>query len=150
MNSEANQKRKYPAGLRIVLIALLLCSLAWMMQMYSLINWEGAIELGLQNDSFNGGEVERALANVERGVALADMVWAFPLTIVALIGILRKKQFGMFAAMMNFAICVYFPLFFTFQRWETHRMTALAAILLWAIPSLIGIIALWQNRKSFN
>lgn len=149
MKLTKKQNRMYPPGIWIALFALVLTCLAWIMQMYSLINWEGAVELGLQNDSFNGDDVERALANVERGVALADMVWAVPLTIIAGIGIMKKKQYGMIAAMMVFAISVYFPLFFAFQRWNTHQETAILALFLFAIPSMIGISALWLNRKIF-
>ena len=150
MNHTAESVKRYPSGIWIVLSALLLTLLAWIMQMYSLINWEGAIAVGVQNDSFNGGDIERTLANVEKGVALADMIWPLPLTIIALIGVLKKRLWGMIAAMMDFAICVYFPLFFAFQRWDTHQGTAIIALFLFAIPSLVGISALWVNRKIFN
>lgn len=140
---------RFTIGIWIALLAILLTLLAWVMQSYSLINWEGALELGLQNESFNGDPVEQALADVERGVALADIFWALPLTIIALLGVWRKSLFGFVAAMMDFAICVYFPLVFAFHRWDTHLMTALAAIVLFAIPSLLGIIGLWTNRKLF-
>lgn len=140
---------RFTIGIWIALLAILLTLLAWVMQSYSLINWEGALELGLQNESFYGDPVEQALADVERGVALADIFWALPLTIIALLGVLRKSLFGFVAAMMDFAICVYFPLVFAFHRWDTHLMTALAAIVLFAIPSLLGIIGLWTNRKLF-
>jgi len=76
----------YPIGIWAALIALLLTFLAWMMQLYSLLNWEGAIALGVQNESFSGDGVERALANVERGIALADLCWALPITIIAVFG----------------------------------------------------------------
>lgn len=140
---------RFTIGIWIALLAILLTLLAWVMQSYSLIDWEGALELGLQNESFNGDPVEQALADVERGVALADIFWALPLTIIALLGVLRKSLFGFVAAMMDFAICVYFPLVFAFHRWDTHLTTALAAIVLFAIPSLLGIIGLWTNRKLF-
>ncbi len=140
---------RFTIGIWIALLAILLTLLAWVMQSYALINWEGALELGLQNESFYGDPVEQALADVERGVALADIFWALPLTIIALFGVLRKSLFGFVAAMMDFAICVYFPLVFAFHRWDTHLMTALAAIVLFAIPSLLGIIGLWTNRKLF-
>ena len=141
---------RFTLGIWVALVAILLILLAWIMQSYSLINWEGALELGLQNESFNGGPVEQALADVERGVALADIFWALPITIIALIGVLRKRLFGFVAAMMDFAICVYFPLVFAFHRWDSHMMTALAAIILFAIPSLLGILGLWPNRKLFK
>ena len=137
-------------GIWIAIVALFFTMLAWIMQAYSLLDWEGALNLGLQNESLNGPPVEQALAKVEKGIALADMVWALPITIIAIIGILRRRMFGMMAAMMDFAICVYFPLFFTFQRWETHRETALVALLLFAFPSLLGILSLWQNRNLFR
>ena len=136
-------------GVWIALIAIIFTFLAWIMQFYSLINWEGAIKLGLQSESFNGDAAERALANYEKGLALADMFWPLPLTIIAFIGVFRNKLFGLIAAMMDFAICIYFPLFFTFQKWNTQPDVALAAIFLFAIPSLIGIIGLWTSRKIF-
>lgn len=148
MNTE---KIKYfPFGVWIALVSLLLTFLAWIMQFYSLINWEGAIELGIQNESFSGNPVEAALANVEKGIALADMFWALPVTIIAFIGIIRKRLYGFVAAMMDFSICIYFPLFFAFQRWNSHQETVIGAIVLFAFPSLVGIFTLWSNRKIFN
>ena len=140
---------RYTIGIWIACIALVLTLLAWIMQVYSLINWEGAITLGIQNESFNGDQVEQALANVEWGIAMADIFWALPLTIIAIIGVLKKRMIGFIAAMMNFAICVYFPLFFAFQRWDSHLMTVIAALMLFALPSLLGILGLWTNRKLF-
>ena len=141
---------RYTIGIWIALIALVLTLLAWIMQVYSLINWEGAINLGIQNESFNGDQVEQALANVEWGIAMADIFWALPLTIIAIIGVLKKRMIGIIAAMMDFAICVYFPLFFAFQRWDSHLMTVIAALMLFALPSLLGILGLWTNRKLFT
>ena len=140
---------RFPVGIWIGVIALLFSMLAWAMQMVSLFDWEGAIKLGLQNESFSGGAVERALAKVEWGVAWADMVWPLPLTLIALITIWRKHLLGFVAAMMNFAICIYFPLFYLFRWWNTQLDTALAAIILFAVPSMLGIIGLWTNRQQF-
>ena len=136
-------------GIWIAFIALGFTLLAWIMQLYSLVNWEGAISLGIQNESYSGSPAEQALANVEWGIAMADMFWPLPLTIIAFIGLLKKRLFGFVAAMMNFAICIYFPLFFAFQRWESHLTTVIAAIMLFALPSLMGIFGLWSNRKLF-
>ena len=131
------------------LVALGFAMLAWAMQMYSLIDWEGAIKLGLQGDSFSGDALERSLAKVEWGVAWADMLWPLPLTIIGFFGVWRKKMIGFTAAMMNFAICIYFPLFYTFRWWNTQFDTVLAAIILFAFPSLLGILGLWINRRLF-
>jgi len=139
----------YPLGIWIALFALVLILLAWLMQIYSLMDWESAVNLGVQNESFTGDAVERAIADVERGIAVADILWAFPITIVAFIGLLQNKFIGFIAAAMVFAICVYFPLFYSF-RVSMNFDIALVAIILWAIPSLLGIIGLWINRRLFN
>jgi hypothetical protein len=117
--------------------------------MYSLLDWEGAVKIGLQNESFNGDAAEQAIADVEKGIAIADILWAFPITVVAFIGLLREKFIGFIAAMMVFAICVYFPLIYTF-RVSMNFDIVLAAIIMWAIPSILGIFGLWMNRKLFN
>ena len=140
---------RFTIGIWIAFLALMLTLLAWIMQIYSLVNWEGALSLGIQNESFSGPPIEQALANVEWGIAMADIFWPLPLTIIAFIGMLKTRLFGFVTAMMNFAICVYFPLFFAFQRWDSHLMTVLAALMLFALPSLLGIVGLWTNRKLF-
>lgn len=141
---------KYTLGIWVALIAIGLALIGWIMQAYSLLNWEHAVKLGLQNASFNGDATEHVQATKEKGEAIADLLWALPLSIIAFIGLKRKKFYGFVAAMMQFAICVYFPLFYVFQLWSSNRITALAAVILWGIPSLLGIIGLWTDRKTFH
>lgn len=141
---------KFTLGIWIALGALGLIMLAWLMQAYSLLDWERSIQIGLQAHGFAGNETERALATIEKGLAWADIIWPLPITIVAFSGLLRKKMWGFVAAMMEFAMCVYFPIFFAFQYWTMFPGTAVAAIALWAIPSLLGIAGLWANRGMFK
>jgi hypothetical protein len=139
-----------PAGVWLAFVALALLTLAWCMQAYSLMNWEHAVKLGLQNESFTGDAVERAWALESRGLAIADMIWPLPLCIIAFAGLIRRRFYGFAAGLMGLAIGVYFPIFFAFQRWATYRETAVAALVLWTIPSLLGIAGLWTNRKEFT
>lgn len=145
------QKKLGPQSLGIwmAIIALILTFTAWIMQAYSLLDWENAVKLGLQNGSFDGNSAEKMLASKEHGEAIADLIWPFPLAIIALYGILKRKFYGFVAAMMVYAICIYFPLFYIFQIWETHPETVLGAVFLWGIPSLLGIIGLWANRNIY-
>ena len=141
----------FPLGVWIALLAiLLLIVVAWGGQLYSLIDWDRAVDAGLQNERFGGDPAEDAWAQESRGVAMADMLWPLPIAIIALIGIVRRRFFGLVAGFMELAIGVYFPLFFAFQRWETFRGTVITALLLWALPSLLGIAGLWANRGEFQ
>jgi len=133
----------------MAIVALLLTFIAWIMQAYSLLDWENAVRLGLQNGSFTGNAADQVLAGKERGEAIADLIWPLPLTIIAMYGILTKKFIGFVASMMEFAICIYFPLFYIFQMWESYPETVLGAVFLWGIPSLLGIIGLWANRNIY-
>ncbi len=148
MNIFKKEIGRYPIGIWTALIALSLIFLAWLMQAYSLLDWEGAVKLGLQNASFTGDDAERALADVERGIAIADILWAFPISIIAFIGLLRNRFIGFVASMMVFAVCVYFPLLYAFRD-STNTDIVLVVLFLWATPSLLGIIGLWTNRKIF-
>jgi hypothetical protein len=141
---------RFPLGVWIAIVALLALFLGWGMQAYSLLDWDGAIDLGFQNERFTGDAAERAWAQESWGVAAADMLWSLPIGIVALIGLLRKKISGFAAGLMEFSIGVYFPLVFAFQRWITYPETVIVAIFLWMIPSLLGIIGLWANREYFE
>ena len=149
MNLLERKLKRNPLGISITLLALLLIMLAWLMQGYSLLNWEKAAELGLQNSSFLGNDIELAWATKERGEALADLLWPFPLTLIAIIGLWKRKIVGFVASMMVFAICIYFPLFYVFQVWDIHRETAVMAVIIWGIPSILGIIGLWANKSIF-
>ena len=80
-------------------------------------------------------------------MAVADMLWLMPLSLLALVGLLRRKDYGFAAGLMVMAIGVYFPLIFAFQRWTSFRGTAIAAIVLWTLPSLLGIVGLYANRR---
>lgn len=144
-----NKIGRYPLGIWIAIFALVLICLAWLMQLYSLINWEGAVQLGVQSESFTGDMAEHSMADVERGVAIADIVWALPITIIAFMGLLKGKFIGFIAAMMVFAVCVYFPLFYVFRE-STSLEVVVLVIFLWAVPSLFGIYGLWMNRNLFN
>ena len=149
MNLFRKKLGKLPLGIWLAFLALILISLAWIMQAYSLYDWESAVNLGLQNQSFSGGEAEAVQAQKDKGIAIADLLWPLPLTVIALLGILKKRVIGFIASMMTFAICAYFPLFHILWLWNSHRETAIAAALLWGMPSLLGITGLWANRHHY-
>ena len=141
---------RLPMGIWFGLAVLGLLMVAWAMQAYSLLNWESAVALGIQNERLTGDAAERAWALESWGVAVADMLWALPITIVAIIGIIRGRFYGFIAGMMAYSIGVYFPLFFAFQRWATYPGTVITALVLFLVPSLLAIPILWTNRDRFQ
>ncbi len=149
MGVVTKQMGRYPLGVRVALVAVALVLLGMAMQAYSLIDWDGAVDLGLQNERFTGDAVERAWATESWGVAMADMLWLLPLSVVAFVGLLRRRPYGYAAALMALSCGTYFPLVFAFQRWATYPETALAALVVWTVPSLVAIAGLWTNRRWF-
>jgi len=141
---------RFPLGVWVALVAVLLLMLGWVMQAYSLFDWGGAVDLGLQNERFGGDPVEAAWAHESRSVAIADMLWPLPLGLVALVGLVRRRLLGLVTGMMELAIGVYFPLVFALERWMTFRETAIVALCLWSVPCAFGIAGLWANRKLFE
>jgi hypothetical protein len=141
---------RFPVGAWIGLLALVFLLTAWLGQAYSLFDWEGAVEIGLQNERFTGDPAEQAWALESWGVAMADMLWPLPLTVLALIGVWRKRFWGFACALMALSIGVYFPLFFAFQRWNTFPGTAIVAVVYWSVPALVGLAGLWANRDAFS
>ena len=103
---------RFPFGVWIAVVAILCSFLAWIMQFYSLLNWEGAIRLGIQNESFSGDAVEKALANVERGIAWADLLILFPLFISGTIGVLSGQIWGYVLWFALGMLSIYFSILF--------------------------------------
>ena len=139
----------YPLGVWLAVIGLSSLMCGWAMQAYSLLNWNGAVDLGLQNERFSGDPVEHARALESWGVAAADMLWGLPITLIALWRVPQLRFTGLASGLMALSIGTYFPIVFAFQRWQSHPDTVYAALLLWALPSLLGIAGLLTNYRSF-
>ena len=141
---------RFPLGIWTAVGALVLLTFAWCMQAYSLLNWDHAVDLGIQNERFSDDPSEATWALESRGVAMADMLWPLPVTIVALVGVFRRRFYGFAAGLMACAIGVYFPLFFAFQRWHSFRGTAAIALVVFSLPCLAAAAGLWANRNCFR
>lgn len=139
-----------PLGIWFAFAALGVLCVAWAMQAFSLIAWDTAVDMGLQNERFDGDAGERAWALESWGVAMADMIWALPITLVGLVGLVRRRWYGLMAAVLSLSIGVYFPLVFSFQRWSSFRGTAVVALCMFALPCLAGILGLGANRRFFG
>lgn len=144
-------------GLRLVIFAVALQVVAFLFQLYSILDWDGAVRLGLQEDRFvaEGEEVgagERARATMSWGNAVADVLWYLPLQIAALRELLADRRTPTLYAMV-FAILwfgAYWPLSVVFQySWSEYRSLILASVLLFGVPSVVGLFGLLVSRSAF-
>lgn len=151
MNLLRKKISEKPLGIWIAIVAIgSLLFIGMGGQAYSLLDWDNAVDLGLQNDSLSGDAEESTWAKASKGEARADMIWFLPILIIALIGVLRRNFLGFTMSMMSLSMGVYFSLIFTFTRWNLYRETVYQAMILFTLPSLLGIVGLWINRDEFD
>jgi hypothetical protein len=95
-------------GIRILIVfSSFLLVLLLIGQTYSLFNYEHAVSLGLQESIDEIGPVGIAFA---KGFALGDTVIYIPLLLIGIIGLLRKKKWGVYAMLCSLAISAYWPI----------------------------------------
>jgi len=76
-------------------------------QTFSLINYNTAVALGLQESVEEVSEVGIAFA---KGFAFADTIAYIPLLLIGIIGLLKRTKWGFYALFASCAISVYWPL----------------------------------------
>ena len=85
----------------ILLLLLLLVG-----QTFSLINYEAAVTYGLQESVQEVSEVGIAFA---KGFAFADTLVYIPLLLLGIVGLLKRKKWGVYLMFASCAISVYWP-----------------------------------------
>jgi hypothetical protein len=153
---------RHPLGIWIAVFAVLFCVfLGGGGQALSLYDWDLAVRLGFQENAADSPDtVQRVLAQVEWGVAFADVFLVVPLFTLTLAGILLRRFWGMVAGMMASICWVYMFLAYTAQRlalvfrggmgqWSDYigiiGLFALVAL----FPSSLTIWGLWANADRF-
>lgn len=76
-------------------------------QTFSLFNYEAAVSLGLQESAEEITEVGIAFA---KGFAFGDTLAYIPLLLFGIIGLLKRKKWGVYLMFASCAISVYWPL----------------------------------------
>jgi hypothetical protein len=130
-------------------------------QALSLLDWDLAVRLGLQeNDRHSSDVIQRLLAEVEWGVCVADVFLVLPLLMIGLAGVLCRRHWGMIAAMMAALCWVDMFLVYTAQRyalvfrggmgqWSDYAGLAGTFAVLGPVPSLLTIWGLAANADRF-
>jgi len=161
LNFLTRRTGKLPLGIWIVIIILVFdIFLGVVGQLITIISFETALSLGLQEDNPNSDDpIQRTLVPVEWGVAVADVILQTIGIILALIGIFRRHWVGLMGATVVFTILLYASLFFFFQRygleyfqltdWAHWRGVAIGFLVGAGLMGLVGLISLWSNREYF-
>ncbi|MDB4271050.1 hypothetical protein N9896_03030 [bacterium] len=76
-------------------------------QTFSLINYNLAIDLGLQESENEIGKVGIAFA---KGFAFGDTIFYIPMLVLGILGLIKGKKWGAFFMFGGLAISVYWPI----------------------------------------
>ncbi len=155
---------RFPLGLWAALFFLVVSGLGLTIfaQGLSFFHYQGALSIGLQEDLPNSPDlVERAMAAVSWGEAGADIIIQGALIILALIGIIRKRWWGLSAGLAQAIIWIYVTLMVPLQRIGLYLFNAepdlerfqyvwplMAAMS--GLPGLLMLICLVANRRYFE
>lgn len=112
-------------------------------QTFSLINYEVAVAFGLQETVQEIGEVGIAFA---KGFAFADTLVYIPLLLLGIVGLLKRKKWGVYLMFASCAISVYWPLVHLYAIYIGKNAIVLDSEKYISFPitlSLIIIYGLW-------
>jgi hypothetical protein len=155
---------RFPLGIWIVLVFLVILGLivSFSGQVVSVLSWDTALSLGLQEDSPHSADiVERMVGAISWGEAVADVPVQGTLIILTLIGILRRRRFGFVAGVALATIWIYVAIMIPAQRiglysWgvvsDLSRAQYVGPLMvgLVGIPGVISLICLIANRQFFE
>lgn len=151
------EKPKIPPGVWVIVGFHIFSLVIWFFgQTLALVAYDTVATWGLQPPR---AELDPAIVEVNRGVALADTLVMLPLFIVAATGLYRRRFYGAVSSWLVFGMTLYWPLvFWCCQKFFAatgiaHQPTSLAAVIL---PGALWLIAAWgtwylaRHRSSFR
>ncbi|MGB5667699.1 MAG: hypothetical protein WBM53_12690 [Maribacter sp.] len=144
-----NNKRKIRFW-ALISIGILLGIFLIVGQTLSLINYDLAIALGLQESEQEVGKVGIAFG---KGFAFSDTVIYIPLLIAGIIGLIKGKKWGLYSMFGSLAISVYWPIVHLFAIYIERNVFALHPDKYISFPlilSLIIIYGLWGMWFLYN
>ncbi len=133
--------RKRNFGLKILIIIGILLMLFFISgQTFSLINYEAAVKLGLQESVEEITEVGIAFA---KGFAFADTIAYIPLLFIGIIGLLKRTKWGIYTMFASCAISVYWPLVHLYAIYIGRDVIILHPEKYVSFPILLSFIILY-------
>ena len=137
----------------LISVGLLLLVFLLVGQTFALINYEAAVANGLQETVQEIGEVGIAFA---KGFAFADTLIYIPFLLLGIVGLIKRKKWGIYLMFACCAISVYWPLVHLYAIYIGKNAIVLDPEKYISFPitlSLIIIYGLWgmwylyKNKK---
>ena len=155
---------RFPIGIWIVVVLFFLSGFIFTLfgQGLSVLSWDTALALGLQEDSRTSPDiVERSIGAMSQGEAGADFLVQGALFLLTIIGIFRRKFYGYVAGMAQGVLWIYVTFMVIFQRltfytWglvpDLSRAEYVAPIMFLAamVPGIFTLYVLEKNRSWFT
>ncbi len=136
----------------LIVVSSILSLIYFLGQTMAFINYDFTVMVGMQEPS---EEITEMGVAFNKGFGVGDTVIYLPLLIAGIIGMIKRKQWGLFSMAGALAITIYWPivclstLFFAKGLPDFHFSGYLSYSILLPIISLFGIWGLWfvyQNR----
>ena len=156
------QLGRFPLGIWIVLAISVTLGLVMILgQALSLVAWDAALSLGLQEDARESTDlVELTFGAVSWGEAVADVVVQGPLLTLTVSGIICRRPVGFVAGVTMFTSWIYAAVMLSFQRvglynWgmvadlSRFQSVGLPMLFLVGIPGLVSLVCLDANKAYF-
>ncbi|MFC1787311.1 hypothetical protein ACFLY8_04705 [Halobacteriota archaeon] len=127
----------------LIVIGILLTIMFLVGQTLALFNYDLTVSLGMQESEEEVGKVGIAWA---KGFAFGDSIFYIPLLLAGIIGLLKRKKWGIYTMFGSLAITVYWPivsLFAIFIERTEITLTPDKYISYSIILPLIAIYGLW-------
>jgi hypothetical protein len=140
------KRTKIPLGIKVILGFHLFNTIIWFFgQTLAVFNYDLVASWGLQDPR---SLIDPAIVEGNRGIALADTIILLPLFVIAILGLLKRKIYGLITSLLAFGISLYWPVVFWSSQYFfksegiNHQPTQPEAIIL---PGIIFIIAAWGS-----
>ena len=133
-------------GISAILLILLLAG-----QTYSLVNYDIAVSLGLQESEEEVTKIGIAWA---KAFALGDTIAYIPLLVVGIIGLIKRKRWGFYCMLGSLAISVYWPvvnlsaIYFGVDDFALNPDKYISYSILLPLISVYGLWGMWYLYKN--
>ena len=135
----------------LIVVGIILSLMFLAGQTLSLFNHDLTVSLGLQESKEEIGKIGIAFA---KGFAFADTAAYLPLLMIGIIGLLKRKTWGLFSMFGAMAISVYWPLVHLYAIWIDTKSIQLnpekyvSYSIILPLISIYGLWGMWYLYKS--